>query len=66
MIKPSEKRNDLKDRIKRWAAHTGSIDLTKTIADAAILETFFHIYNELEKGATIHDIGLDLGVLPCP
>lgn len=66
MMKPSLKRSNLKKRINRWVSHTGSIDMTKTLTDVAILETFFFVYNELENGAKIHEIGLDLGVLPHP
>ena len=66
MINKSEKRSKLKERVRNWVGHSESIDMHKSIVDAAIVETFFHIYNELETGASIHEIGKDLGVMPFP
>ena len=66
MIRKSEKRHKLKERVRRWVGHSEHLDTHKSIVDAAILETFFHIYNELETGASIHDIGIELGVMPLP
>ena len=66
MIRKSEKRDRLKNKVRAWVGHSEHIDLHKSIVDAAILETFFHIYNELETGASIHDIGIELGVMPLP
>ena len=56
-------RERIKDRIKGWIGVSGDLHSNKTLFDAAIMETFFYIYNSLEDGMKIQEIGDKLGVL---
>ena len=64
-MKESRDRNEIKNRIEKWMGISKMYN-HKDILDMTILETFFHIYYNLEKGLSIQEIGNDLGVLPFP
>ena len=61
----TEERKKIKERMKKWI-HSGAASGHNAVFDMAILETFFYVYNNMEKGMNIHEIGLELGVLPFP
>lgn len=62
-MKKSTDREILKERMKSWIGSHPGYD-GNILFDAAILETFFYIYNGLDNNMTIHEIGKELGVLP--
>ena len=65
MGKKTKDRDMLKDRIKKWMFISG-VDKQRDSLDMMINETFMHVYDRLENGETIQDIGNDLGVFPHP
>ena len=54
----------LKERVKKWMA----ISNTKKwdSFDMMILETFYYIYDGLERGFNIQELGNELGIFPLP
>jgi len=65
-MKDSKERAKIRGRIHEWMGRTTPWDLNKSLIDAAILETFFYVYQNLNEGMSIHDIGKEIGVLPLP
>lgn len=58
-------REELKGRVKKWMG-VGNVEKVRDALDMTIMETFFHIYDRLERGENIQEIGNDLGVFPLP
>jgi len=65
MIKKSETRETLKERVKDWMK-VSSVYKYKDAFDMLVLETFFFIYYGLEQGYKIQELGNELGVFPLP
>lgn len=65
MMRQSRDREKLKERMGRWIQNNSVYGL-ESAYEVAILETFFYIYNGLEDGMSIQQIGSELGVLPFP
>jgi hypothetical protein len=65
MGKKKKDRDMLKSRIQKWMFISG-VDKQRDALDMMINETFIHVYDRLEDGETIQDIGNDLGVFPLP
>jgi hypothetical protein len=63
-MKPSNDREVIKERVRKWMRVSGYT--SHDAADAAVLETYFYIYNMLENGSNIREIGMDLGIFPTP
>ncbi len=64
-MKESRDRNVIKERVEKWMG-ISKVNSQRDALDMAILEAFFHIYYNLEKGLSIQEIGNDLGLLPFP
>ncbi len=64
-MKESKDRHEIKERVKKWMG-ASSVYKQRDALDMVILETFFYIYHNLEKGIDIHEIGNELGVFPIP
>ena len=62
---PSQDKEMLKARIRKWMRTSGVYSQKDTL-DTAVVETFFYIYNKLEEGEDIHEIGNHLGIFPIP
>jgi hypothetical protein len=64
-MKETPEKKEMKDRIRKWMGVSG-VFRERDVLDMAILETFFYVYNGLEEGRDIHELGNDLGVFPVP
>ena len=65
MIKESKDRQVIKDRVMKWMS-ASAVHKQRDALDMIVLETFFYIYNSLEHGINIQEIGNELGVFPVP
>ena len=64
MMRKSKDRDILKDRVNNWMAITNASK--KDSFDMLVLETFFYIYNGLDQGFNIQELGNELGIFPVP
>jgi hypothetical protein len=65
MIKKSEIRDGLKDKIRDYMIAEG-VHSRWTAQDMMVKETFFYIFHGLKNGDTIYSLGRKLGFLPMP
>jgi len=64
-MKDSRDREEIKSRIADWMGVSG-VNKLRDSFDMTILETFFYVYNGINEGLSIQEIGNDLGVFPLP
>lgn len=64
-MKQTKHKDELKQRVKSWMV-SERVWKQRDALDVTIKETFFYIYNSMQSGENIQDIGDKLGVLPLP